>query len=217
MQVARLFARLCIFALLGGTTPARAMPFAPELEPATLAEDFTSAHFVVVGMLYNSKNENGESDGPTEAALLHVIKNHPILKNKKHLSLNQYVPIKRDGECYVLFGEVFKGEVDIYRGIRCTGPKDELVDYLKDIEKLAKAGRYEELDFYRRHFEHRNAEIAEDAYRAFRRATFAELKHVSKYCDAAKLKRWAADEKVPSRRKELYKVLLVFCEENRKG
>ena len=95
-------------------------------------------------------------------------------------------------------------------------PKDELIRYVKDIEKLAKAGRYEELDFYRRHFEHRNPEIAEDAFRNFRRATYAELQHVSKYCDATKLKRWAADEKVPSYRKELYKVLLVFCEERRK-
>ena len=98
-----------------------AMPFAPELESATFAEDFASAHFVVVGMLYNSKKENGENEGVTEAGLLHVIKNHPSLKNKKHLTLNRYVPTKRDGECYVLFGEVFKGEVDIYRGIRCSG------------------------------------------------------------------------------------------------
>lgn len=215
MNISWLFAPLCILALLleGGTPPARAMPFAPELEPATLAEDYASAHFVVVGILYDGKNENGESDGTTEAALLHVIKSHASLKNKKHLTLNRYVPTKRGGECYVLFGEVFKGDVDIYRGIRCSGSKDDLVRYLKGIEKLAKAGRYEELDFYRRHFEHRNPEIAEDAYRTFRKATYAELKHVSKYCDAAKLKYWAADDKVPNHRKELYKVLLVFCEE----
>lgn len=34
--------------------------------------------------------------------------------------------------------------------------------------------------------------------------------HLSKYCDAAKLKRCVADERVPTYRKELFKVLLII-------
>jgi hypothetical protein len=217
MRFPWLFMCICILVvLLGGrVTDAQAMPF-EKLTPATMAEDFASAQFVVVGMLYNSKNEGGDSGQTTEVALLQVIKDHPSLKNKKHLTLNRHVPIERDGESYVLFGEDFKGEVDIYRGIRCSGPKSELVRYIKDIEKLAKAGRYEELDFYRRHFEHRNSDIAEDAYRSFRKATYDELEHVSKYFEPAKMKHWVADAKVPDHRKKMYKVLLSFCKESNK-
>jgi hypothetical protein len=202
--------------LAGANAPARAMPFwAPE--PPTLAEDLASAHFVAVALLYGGREpETNESAGTTEAALLRVLKDHPGVKDKKHLTIRRYVPTNRPPRHFVLFGEVGGGKVDVYRGAPCSGTEDELVRYLKDILDQQKAGRRAGLDFYQRHFEHRAPEIAEDAFRAFRKATLAELERHARYCDAKLLQSWLADKKVPEHRKQLYRVLLIFCEGTRK-
>jgi hypothetical protein len=218
MRAPWLSALLCFGGLLLGraNAPARAMPFfAPE--PPTLAEELAPAHFVVVALLYGGREpKTNEGAGTTEAALLRTLKDHPSLKDRKHLTVQRYVPTKDSPRYFVLFGEVDGGKVDVYRGIPCRGPKDEVVRYLKEILDEQKAGRRAGLDFYERHFEHRNPEIAEDAFRAFRQATLAEIKRHSRYCDAKKLRSWVADRKVPEHRKQLYRVLLIFCEGTRK-
>jgi hypothetical protein len=210
-------ARLSIWGLLlgGANSSALAMPFvAPQ--PPTLAEELAAAHFVVVGMLYGGEPGTSEGGGTTEAALLNITKDHPGVKDRKHLTIQRYVPTKRPRRYFVLFGEVDGGKVDVYRGIPCSGAKDELVRYLKCILDQEKPGQSEGLSFYQRHLEHRNPEIAEDAFRAFRKATFAELQRHSRFCDAKKLQSWVADKKVPEHRKQLYRVLLIFCEGTRK-
>lgn len=168
-------------------------------------------------MLYNGDAEANAGGGTTEVAILTIVKDHPGLGDKKHFTLKRYVPTKDDSPTYlVLFGSVVKDEVDVYRGIPCTGKDDELIAYLKGIRNLEKAGTYKQLAFYFDHLEHRQSGIAQDACRVFHNATYRELKFASDAYDVEKLKGWLADEKVPEARKELYRVLLVFCQAARK-
>jgi len=212
-RVALLAMLFCLtVALTGVPAPAQAMGW--YMEPAPLANDLASADFVVVGMLYNGDANTG--GGTTEVAILTIVKGHPGLGDKKHFTLKRYVPTKDDSPTYLLFGAVVKDEIEVYRGIQCTGKKDELIAYLKGIRSLEKTSTYEQLAFYFDHLEHRQSDIAQDACRVFHNATYRELKFASDAYDVEKLKGWLADEKVPEARKELYRVLLVFCQAARK-
>ncbi len=214
MRIALLAMLFCLTVLLTGVpAPAQAMGWS--IEPVPLAADLASADFVVVGRLYNGNADAG--GGTTEIAILTIVKDHPGLGDKKHFTLKRYVPTKDDSPTYlVLFGAVVKDEVDVYRGIPCTGKDDELIAYLNGIRNLEKASSYKQLAFYFDHLEHRRSDIAQDACRVFHNATYRELKFASDAYDVEKLKGWLADEKVPEARKELYRILIVFCQVARK-
>ncbi len=204
----------CLTVLLTGVSaPAQAMGWS--IEPAPLAKDLADADFVVVGMLYNGDaNAGGGTTGSSHSD--HRQGPSGFGGQEASSPLKRYVPTKDDSPTYLLFGAVVKDEVDFYRGIPCTGKDDELIAYLKGIRNLEKASTYKQLAFYFDHLEHRQSDIAWDACRAFHNATYRELKFASDAYDVEKLKGWLADEKVPEARKELYRVLLVFCQGARK-
>ncbi|HVS34900.1 MAG TPA: hypothetical protein VMS17_04920 [Gemmataceae bacterium] len=199
---------LCLFEpLAGGLSRAWAMGF--YVLPTPLATEFAGADFVVVGMLYGGDAKANT----TEAAILTIIKDHPVLKDKKHFTLNRYVPTDNDAPKHVvIFGAVVKGDLDAYRGILVSGKDEELIGYIKGIRDLKKDNTHDKLAFYFNYLESRQTEIALDACRPFQDATFTQLKLASDIYDAEKLKGWIADDKVPAYRKELYQVLLVFCQ-----
>ena len=210
MRIALQCILLCLALLAAGIpTPTWAMGFYV-LPPTPLAKELAAADFVVVGMLHNADAHAGT----TEAAILTILKDHPGLQDKKHFTLNRYVQTDNDAPTYmVMFGAVVKGELDIYRGVQCSGKDDVLIGYLKGIRDLKKGAASEKLAFYFNYLESRRIDIAQDACREFQDATYAEMKHASEFYDAEKLEAWIADDKIPQDRKELYRVLLVFCQE----
>jgi hypothetical protein len=207
MRVTPLFLILCSVALSARADPARASGFVAAAPP--LAKELAGADVVVFGMLYNADAGAKQGPGTTEVAVLAVLKDHEGLKDKKHFTLKRHVPADGTAPMYfVLFGEVFNGQVDVYRAIRCSGKDDGIVEYLKNVRKQ-KASRIDELAFYFGHLEsHRD--VAEDAFSVFFNATCADLKLAARHYDVKKLEGWLADENVPEHRKELYRVLAIL-------
>jgi hypothetical protein len=213
MRVTALFLVPCLVLLLAqAPAPAHAFVFvAPE--PPLLAKELAGADVVVFGRLYHTAAGAEKDHNTTAVAILAVIKDHEGLKDKKHFTLKRYVPVTGSSPMYfVLFGEVRAGEIDVYRGIPCSGKDDEIVEYLKNIRQQEKASRVDELAFYFGHLEHLHPEVAQDALGVFFDATYADLRRAARRFDIKKLEGWIADKKVPERRKELYRVLLVLCQ-----
>jgi hypothetical protein len=212
MRVPSLFLIPCLVSLLAhGRAPAQAPAFAaPERTP--LAKELAGAHVVVFGMLYNAEAGANQGRGTTEVAVLAVIKDHEALKDKKHFSLKRQVPAEGNAPKYfVLFGEVFKGEIDVYRALPCSGKDNRIVEYLRNVGKQQKASRVDQLAFCFGYLEG-NRDVAEDAFSVFSHATYAELKLAAGRFDLKKLEGWLADKSVPEHRKELYRVLVILGE-----
>src|SRR5262249_21123007 len=162
------------------------------------------AKVVVLGILYNAEPAAGQGRGTTEVAVVAVIKDHEALKDKKHFSLKRYVPDGDAPKYFVLFGDVFNGEIDVYRALQCSGKDDRIVESLRKVGKQAKASRADQLAFYFGHLEG-NRDVAEDAFSVFSNATYADLKLAAGRLDLKKVEGWLADKSVPEHRKELYR------------
>jgi hypothetical protein len=202
--------------LFGGHAATLAIPFwAPE--PTPFAKDLDDADVVIFGLL-SIGEADADGRGAAEVEVLTVIKDRKQFITRKRLTLNRRVPTGGPPRVYyVLFAEVYKGELDFYRGVRCSGPSDPLVRYLRNVQALGKPEwatslfRFNELAFYFGHLEHGRPEIAQDAFRVFCHASYDDLKRAARTFDANKLTGWLADKAVPEERKELYRVLLVLC------
>jgi hypothetical protein len=84
----------------------------------------------------------------------------------------------------------------------------ELVNYLKDSVRLQGAPRIERLRHFFKHLDDANADIADDAYKAYSKFYAAELAEGAAAFDLVKLRKWILDPKTPPQRRGLFALLL---------
>jgi hypothetical protein len=205
------FAFLSVALLALAAAPATlACPFCAEQKGPTLMGDYDQAAMVVVGTFTNARldNGNGLENGTTDFVIGQVLKDNPMLKGKKTLTLPKYIPPTKSQ--FVLFCDVFKGVIDPYRGVEVQ-PKSDLVPYLKGALKVKDRPVGERLRYCFDYLQSPELEVSLDAYREFAKATYDEYRGMAKALPAETLASWLRDPKTPAYRYGLYASLLGQC------
>ena len=135
-------------ALVTNSGKGDACPFCT-MQGQTLVGEVNQASMVLFGNLKNAKLGNADgTDGTTEFEVLSVIKDHPIRKQSKSLTLPRYVPPDKDGKYkFLLFCEVYKEKLDPYRGVAIP-PDSDIVKYLQGALALKDQPVAKKLGFY---------------------------------------------------------------------
>src|SRR5438874_444874 len=104
-------------------------PLCPMQGSATLAQEVSQASMVLYGTITNAQlggNGNGQADLQIEA----IIKNNEFLGKRKVLTLPRFIPAVGAKQKWLVFCDVFKGQLDPYRGIPVQADA-EMAKYLE--------------------------------------------------------------------------------------
>jgi hypothetical protein len=184
-------------------------PFCTEQRGPTFVEDFSKAEIVVVGT-FVSANKGRISESSTEFAIDDIIKDapeHPI-KGKKTLTLPRYLSPSK--EKFMIFCDVYKGELDPYRAIPLAS-ETTMVKYLQGAMTVEARPAGEKLRYYFDFLNSPETEIGLDAYRQYAKADYKDYAEMAKKLPADTLASWMRDPKTPSFRLGLYASLLGHC------
>ena len=187
-----------------------ACPFcSAEDKGPTLVGDFNQAALVMLGTFTNFRPSTDDvSGGTTDFVIEKVLKSHDAIKNKKVIRFKRAVPPTKSK--FVVFCDVYKGEIDPYRGVEVP-PGSDLVNYL--TEALAKKDRPlgERLQLCFKYLNSPDVDVSMDAFREFARADYKDYRDIAKKLPAETLARWLQDPKTPAYRYGLYSSLLGHC------
>lgn len=175
------------------------------------------ARLVLHGTLSNARlTGDGPGKGLTDFAVGAVIKLDPALPREKQfrrgdrLVLPHYLPATDavNPLHYLLFCDVSRGRLDVYRGLEATG---RVVDYLKEALALDAKDSRRCLLYFFRHLDDPDREVAADAFMEFAKATDQQVSDVAGLLPPAKLRAWLKGPDTPRERLGLYAFLLGCC------
>ena len=176
------------------------------MPPTLLREEFKRAPFVLLGRVENANKDAGT----TALVVTDILKMHPILADfPKRIVLPRYVDDPAQSPLLLMFGDVWKGKLDIYRGVR-AGPT--LREYVLKGTILAAFGHPAQmLRYYFDYLEDADPEIAADAHREFAQANPDDVATAARKCAPDRLRDWLKNNKTPEQRLGLYAFLLGHC------
>jgi hypothetical protein len=197
-------------AWLSVVLPASACSLCASLQDQkTFREDAALSKVILYGTITSSKVTPGEG-GASDFSIAAKIKTDLVLGDKKALKLPRYLPTdEKDPPRYLLFADVYKGELDFFRGTPVKS--SEAIDYVKGALALDPKDRVTVLRYYFDFLEHSDKEIANDAFLEYAKATDKELGEVAPRLSADKLRGWLKDSKTPDSRLGMYAFLLGAC------
>ena len=165
----RLFLPLGLLALALFCYPAGAKccPFCAEEKGPTLVGDFNQASLVMLGSFTNFR-PGGEDGGTTDFVIEKTLKPHEAVKNKKTITFRRSIPPTKSK--FVVFCDVYKGEIDPYRGVEVP-PGSDLVNYLTEALAKKDGPIGERLRLCFKYLNSADVDVALDAYREFQRPT----------------------------------------------
>lgn len=206
----RLTALACFAALLGSAAPARACILCGDvLSRQTLRQEARQAKMVLYGTLANARLGAG-GNGSTDLVIERVLKDDPIRAGRQTITLPRYVPFdKKNPPKFLVFCDVFNGNVDPYRGTPVQGPA--VLDYLQGALAVPDQDRLTALQFYFRTLDSADPEIALDSYLEFAKANDREVGLVGPRLDAAKVRKILLGPQTPPQRLGLFAYLLGAC------
>src|SRR5262249_25112939 len=150
-------------------------------------------------------------DGTTDLNIEVVVKNNPILADKKTLTLNRYLPLEQaDKYKYLVFCDVFKDKIDPYRGLAVKADSD-MATYLKGVQSLKAEPPGKRLRFFFDYLDNADVEISNDALKEFANADYKDYHDMAKALHPDKIAGWLKDPKTPAFRYGLYASLLGHC------
>jgi hypothetical protein len=199
-------------AVLVGYAPAPACDICngAGLSRQTLRQDAAQAKLVLFGTLVNPRLNPGGSDGVTDLRIEAVIRDDPFLGDRKVLEIPRFMPAGPKGPpLYVIFFDVYKGKLDPYRGLEVKS--SAIVAYLKGALALDPKDRTQALPYFFEYLDHRDPEIAADAFLEFAKSTNSEVGQVAPRLSADKVRRLVQDPQTPPERLGLYAFLLGAC------
>lgn len=161
--------------LAGAPARAPACPFCPSAGQTLLGE-VNQAHLIVFGSLSNAQRDPNEfGKGTTDMDIEVVVKDHEFLKGKKKITLPRYVPETKDKSKYLVFCEIYKGELDPYRG-EAVPTDSKIAAYLKGAIELKDKDMPTRLHFFFKHFDSPDWAIAGDAFQEFSNAEYKDVR-----------------------------------------
>ena len=202
-----------VLLLAAASAPAPACPFC-SMQGQTLAGEVAGADMVLFGSLTNA-NDAGQT---TDLVLDAVVKKNDVLDSlektvggKKAVTLPKYLPPEVAGQNkFLVFCNVFKKEIDPYRGM-AINPGSDMVDYLQHVQEQKDKKPGERLTFFFKYLDNIDPEIAMDAFKEYANAPYGDYKDMAKDLPAEKIAGWLRDPSTPGYRIGLYGSLLGHC------
>src|SRR4051794_28047969 len=157
-------------------SPAPACPFCPSAGQ-TLMGEVNQAHLIVFGTLSNAQRDPNEfGKGTTDLDIEVIVKDHEVLKNKKKITLPRYVPPDPKGKSkHLIFCEIYKGELDPYRGEAVTADS-QIATYLKGAIELKDKDAPARLAYFFKHFDSPDWAVSGDAFQEFSNADYKDVR-----------------------------------------
>jgi hypothetical protein len=197
---------LSCLGLLVSASVAEAAVFATA-DRTTLRMEAVGAEFIVVGTLQNAREGPGE--GSTDFVVTRILKCAPVLLDEKVLTIPGHLPTDPQKPTpYLVFGEVFKGKPDLYRGLSAT---PALIEYVRGLLAIDVKDHVALMRYCFGYLDHAEQEISEDALQEFLRASDADIRKAARGLPAERLRRSLEDKSTPAARLRLYGYLLGNC------
>ncbi len=183
------------------------------VHPPTLRQDAADSKFIVYARPVTDPKDGDQRDA-TFLVIRDVLKDDPAITRRQMLRIPRRIEIKdaKNPPSFLVFGDVFKNQIDVFRGVE-GGPA--LVEYVRGLVAVAPKGDVEVLRFCFDHLASTEKEVADDAFAEFNRAASADMVRVAPRLNPVKLRRWLTDEKAPAQKLSLYAFLLGHCGERR--
>jgi hypothetical protein len=176
---------------------------------ATLREQLNGAKLVVFGTVEKSRLNPGGT-GSSDLQVDFVLKNDPILGDRRKLEVPRYVPAEGANKPrYLVFCDVVEGKLDVFLGIQAKSKT--IVDYLKGAAALDPTDRPKALEYFFRYLDSEDPDVAQDAYLEFAKANDQEVGKAAAKLAPAKFRKLIEDPQTPAQRIGLYGFLLGAC------
>jgi hypothetical protein len=181
------------------------------LQTATYRQDAGQARIILFGTVTASRVLPGNGAGVSDFQIKTVLKSDPWLGDKTAVEVPRYVPVgdPKDPPKYLLFCDVFKGNLDVFRGAPVKS--DAAVDYVKGLLAAEAKGPQDVLRHCFDYLEHAEKELAADAYLEFAKGADRDIAAVAPKLSADKLRGWLKDPKTEQARLGMYAFLLGGC------
>ena len=163
-------------ALIAVPANSNACPFCPSAGQTLLGE-VNQAHLIVFGTLSNAQRDPNEfGKGTTDLNIEIVVKDNEFLKGKKKITLPRYVPPDPKKETkHLIFCEIYKGELDPYRG-EAVAPDSKIAEYLKGAIALKDKDMPTRLAYFFHHFDAADWAVSGDAFQEFTNAEYKDVR-----------------------------------------
>jgi hypothetical protein len=208
--------RLLLPAIAGLLLTAGFAPACPFCSPTgtTLTGEVAQADFILYGTLSNAQRDpndpNAFNKGTTDLTIELVIKSHDMVKDKKKVTIPRYVPPDGKNNKYLVFFNIFNGQLDAYRG-ESVPADSKLPDYLKGALEVRQKDTITRLRYFFDFLESEDIVISSDAYSEFGYADYKEVREIGPKLPAATLLKWLKDANTRGSRLGLYGLLLGHC------
>src|SRR5262245_48245818 len=189
---------------------ANACPFCPSAGQTLLGE-VNQAHLIVFGSLSNAQRDPNEfGKGTTDMEIDIIVKDHQYLKGKKKITLPRDVQTTKDKSKYLGFGDIYKGELDPYRGEQVP-PDSKIAEYLKGAIDLKDKDMPTRLHYFFKNFDSPDWAIAGDAFQEFSNAEYKDVRAAGAKMDADQVLKMLKDPNTSIARFGLLGLLLGHC------
>src|SRR5262245_9132267 len=211
MSLSRLLPLAAIGLALALTpAPALGCPFCPSAGQTLLGE-VNQAHLIVFGSLSNAQRDPNEfGKGTTDMEIDIIVKDHQYLKGKKKITLPRYVPETKDKSKYLVFCEIYKGELDPYRGEQVP-PDSKIAEYLKGAIDLKDKDMPTRLHYFFKNFDSPDWAIAGDAFQEFSNAEYKDVRAAGEKRNPDQVLKMLKDPNASIARFGLLGLLLGHC------
>jgi len=198
-------------ALLAVPAAAPACPFCPTAGQ-TLMGEVNTAHLIVYGKLSNAQRDPNEfGKGTTDLDIEVVVKDNEFLKGKTKITLPRYVPPDPKKESkHLIFCEIYKGELDPYRG-EAVPADSKVAEYLKGAIALKDKDTPTKLTYFFKHFESPDWLISGDAFQEFSNAEYADVRVAAAKLDPEQVWKLLKDPNTSIARYGLVGLILGHC------
>jgi hypothetical protein len=210
------FVWISLFTLLAGGlhVPACTLCGGNPQAAVTLRQAAAQAKLVLYGFMANPRlNPPGTGlpgSGTTEFHLEKILKNDPVLGNRKVISVPRYVPVDpKAPPRFILFCDIANNQFDAYKGLAVKS-RDAL-DYVTGAMAVDARNHTQLLVFFFQFLDHQDQELANDAFIEFSKANDQEIGQAAARLSADKIRRLLQDPKTPEERLGLYAFLLGAC------
>jgi hypothetical protein len=197
-------------ALVSLPAAAVACPFCPSAGQTLLGE-VNQAHLIVFGTLTNAQRDPNEfGKGTTDMEIEVIVKDHQFLKGKKKITLPRYVPETKDKSKYLVFCEIYKGELDPYRG-EAVPTDSKIAEYLKGAIDLKDKDMPARLHYFFKNFDSADWAISADAFQEFSNADYKDVRVAAAKMDPDQILKMLKDPNTSIARFGLLGLLLGHC------
>lgn len=200
-----------VVSLCASAMDAVGCPFCPA-QGRTLSAEVDQANLIVFGTLMNAKRDPNEfGKGTTDLQLDLIVKDHEFLKGKKVITLPRYVPPDpKNPRKFLVFCEIYKGELDPYRG-EAVSADSKIAEYLKGAIAVRNKDAHTKLKYFFQYLDSAEQDISQDAYAEFAIADYKDVSAVAAKLPPETFVKWLKDPNTPPSRFGLYGYMLGLC------